>query len=163
MRRDQVLPVMRLYDPSKADRHCEAILRYLRYAGELVPAEDGMVFLTEFRGKDTDWEMLCALDILLSLASGPPLQLSSRVSPFKLCFLLEREDGRIDAFAVLPVEPGRESMVSLLLAQQASDMTILLFLSDLGQHQLLQIRQRHYFVIRQGERLRFFKGGEADK
>ena len=33
MRLDQILPLMRLRDPAKAKSHCEAILRYLRYAG----------------------------------------------------------------------------------------------------------------------------------
>lgn len=116
MRLDQILPLMRLRDPSKAKSHCEAILRYLRYAGELVPVGDNLVCLAEFRGQEADPEMLCALDILLSLAVGPPLQLTSRRPPYKLCFLLERgrESGKIDAFAVLPVEPGREQLVSIL-------------------------------------------------
>ena len=30
MRRDQVLPLMRLYDSAKEQSHCEAILRLLR-------------------------------------------------------------------------------------------------------------------------------------
>ena len=34
MRLDQILPLMRLRDPAKAKSHCEAILRYLRYAAE---------------------------------------------------------------------------------------------------------------------------------
>lgn len=80
---------------------------------------------------------------------------------YKLCFLLEREGGRIDAFGVLPVEPGRESITGILLAQQPQDVTVLLFLTSLEQHQLLHLRQRHYFVIRQEGRLRFFKGGDA--
>ena len=128
MRLDQILPLMRLRDPAKAKSHCEAILRYLRYAGEL-------------------------------------LQLTSRRPPYKLCFLLERgrESGKIDAFAVLPVEPGREQLVSILLAQQSQDVTVLLSLSDLEQHRLLHINQRHYFVIRKEGRLRFFKGGEASQ
>lgn len=146
MRLDQILPLMRLRDPAKAKSHCEAILRYLRYAGELVPVGDDLVCLAEFRGQEADPEMLCALDILLSLAVGPPLQLTSRRPPYKLCFLLERgrESGKIDAFAVLPVEPGREQLVSILLAQQSQDVTVLLSLSDLEQHRLLHINQRHY-------------------
>lgn len=163
MRLDQILPLMRLYDPSKAKHHCEAMLRYLRYAGELVPVGDNLVCLAEFRGQEADPEMLCSLDILLSLAVSPPLQLTSRRPPYKLCFLLEREIGKIDAFAVLPVEPGREQLVSILLAQQSQDVTVLLFLSDLGQHRLLHIQQRHYFVIQKEGRLRFFKGGEASQ
>lgn len=161
MRRDQVLPLMRLYDHTKAPAHCEAILRHLRYAGELIPMGDGLICLAELRGKGADHEMLCALDILLSLASGPPIQMTSRLPPYKLCFLLEREGGRIDAFAVLLVEPGRESMIGSLLAQQPQDVTVLLFLTSLEQHNLLHLRQRHYFVIRQEGRLRFFRGGDA--
>ena len=149
MRLDQILPLMRLRDPAKAKSHCEAILRYLRYAGELVPVGDDLVCLAEFRGQEADPEMLCALDILLSLAVGPPLQLTSRRPPYKLC--------------VLPVEPGREQLVSILLAQQSQDVTVLLSLSDLEQHRLLHINQRHYFVIRKEGRLRFFKGGEASQ
>ena len=165
MRLDQILPLMRLRDPAKAKSHCEAILRYLRYAGELVPVGDDLVCLAEFRGQEAAPEMLCALDIVLSLAVGPPLQLTSRRPPYKLCFLLERgrESGKIDAFAVLPVEPGREQLVSILLAQQSQDVTVLLSLSDLEQHRLLHINQRHYFVIRKEGRLRFFKGGEASQ
>ena len=163
MRRDQVLPLMRLYDPTKVQSHCEAILRYLRYAGELIPMDDGLICLAERREKAVNHEMLCALDILLALASGPPIQLTSRVPPYTLRFLLEREGGRIDAFAVLPVEPGRESITGILLAQQPQDVTVLLFLTNLEQHRLLHLRQRHYFIIRQEGRLRFFKGGDARK
>lgn len=71
MRQDQVLPLMRLYDPAKVQSHCEAILRHLRYAGELIPMDDGLICLAELRGKGADHAMLCALDVLLSLASGP--------------------------------------------------------------------------------------------
>ena len=86
MRLDQILPLMRLYDPSKAKHHCEAMLRYLRYAGELIPVGDNLVCLAEFRGQEADPEMLCALDILLSLAVGPPLQLTSRRPPGQALF-----------------------------------------------------------------------------
>ena len=88
MRLDQILPLMRLRDPAKAKSHCEAILRYLRYAGELVPVGDDLVCLAEFRGQEADPEVLCALDILLSLAVGPPLQLTSRRPPYKLGFYI---------------------------------------------------------------------------
>ena len=163
MRLDQILPLMRLHDPSKTKPQCEAMLRYLRYAGELVPMGGDLVCLADFRGQAADPEMLCSLDILLSLAIGPPIQLTSRRPPYKLCFLLERESGKIDAFAVLPVERGREQLVNILLAQHSQDVTVLLPLSDLEQHRLLHARQRHYFVIRKEGRLRFFKGGDANQ
>lgn len=148
MRLDQVLPLMRLYDPQKQASHCEAILRHLRYCGELMPRGNNLICLPELREEMPDSEMLDALDILLALATGPPLQISRRRAPYKLCFLLEREDGRLDSFAVLPVEPGREQMVSILMAQQSKGFTVPLLLSALEQSRLLQIHQKHYFVIR---------------
>lgn len=161
MRRTQILPLMRLYDPSKEERHCEAILRHLRYAGEVTPVGGDMVCLAELRERKADQGMLRALDILLELAAGPPLQVTGRKAPFKLCFLLEREDNRVDLFGVFPVEQGREQISCVLLAQQSKDVTVLFDLSSLEQHRLLHIPQRHYFVVRQDGRLRFFKGGGA--
>lgn len=161
MRRTQILPLMRLYNPAKAEPHCEAILRHLRYAGELIPVGEDLVCLAELRERGPDEEMLRAVDILLALATGPPLQIAGRKPPYKLCFLLERGDGRIDPFGVMPVEPGREQLACILLAQQPQDMTALLDLSSLEQHRLLQIHQRHYFVVWQDGRPRFFKGGDT--
>lgn len=163
MRLDQVLPLMRLRDAQKRASQCEGILRHLRYCGELMPRGDGLICLPELREKPPDSEMLTALDILLALATGPPLQLTGHREPYKLAFLLEREGGRIDSFAVLPVEPGREQLVSILVAQQPEGATVLLPLATLEQHRLLQIRRRHYFVVRQDGRLRFFQGGDAGK
>lgn len=163
MRRDQVLPLLRLHDPAKEERHCEAILRHLRYAGELIPLGGELVCLPEYRETEPDKDMLWALDILLALASGPPLQITGRKPPYKLCFLLAREDGRLDSFAVMPVEPGREQITCVLLSQQTWDVTLLLALCHLEQHRLLKVNQRHYFVVRQDGRPRFFKGGEAPR
>ena len=163
MRRDQILPLLRLHDPAKEQRHCDAILRHLRYAGELTPLGEDFVCLPEYRETQPDGDMLWALDILLALASGPPLQITGRKPPYKLCFLLAREDGRLAPFAVMPVEPGREQITCILLAQQSRDVTLLLALHHLEQHRLLKVCQRHYFVLRQGGRPRFFRGGEATR
>ena len=50
-----------------------------------------------------------------------------------------------------------------LLSQQTWDVTLLLALCHLEQHRLLKVNQRHYFVVRQDGRPRFFKGGEAPR
>ena len=159
----QILPLMRLYAPEKEPHQCEAILRCLRYAGELVPTGGDAVCLPDLRGREPDEEMLRALDMLLALADRPPLQLTSRRQPYKLCFLLERDGVRIDTFAVFPVAPGREQVACILLAQQPQDVTVLLDLASLEQHRLLHIRQRHYFAVQQDGRFRFFKGGDASQ
>ncbi len=102
-------------------------------------------------GQEADPEMLCALDILLSLAVGPPLQLTSRRPPYKLCFLLERgrESGKIDRIrGSCRWSRDGNSLSASFWRSKSQDVTVLLSLSDLEQHRLLHINQRHYFVIR---------------
>ena len=137
----------------------EALIRQLRYAGEL--AFSGQLLCSpEMLKKQPDPEMLEALDILLAL-SGRRLLEVSRNPPCKLSFLLQRGEDWIDSYAVMIVRQGYEREASLLLNQLAPETTLLLRLDDLGQHGALTVRQSCYFVVRQAGKLRFYKGGEA--
>ena len=141
IRPDQALPLLRLFDPRKTQGQTEALIRQLRYAGEL--AFSGQLLCSpEMLKKQPDPEMLEALDILLS-------------------FLLQRGEDWIDSYAVMIVRQGYEREASLLLNQLAPETTLLLRLDDLGQHGALTVRQSCYFVVRQAGKLRFYKGGEA--
>lgn len=150
IRPDQALPLLRLFDPRKTQGQTEALIRQLRYAGEL--AFSGQLLCSP--------EMLEALDILLAL-SGRRLLEVSRNPPCKLSFLLQRGEDWIDSYAVMIVRQGHEREASLLLNQLAPETTLLLRLDDLGQHGALTVRQSCYFVVRQAGKLRFYKGGEA--
>ena len=150
IRPDQALPLLRLFDPRKTQGQTEALIRQLRYAGEL--AFSGQLLCSP--------EMLEALDILLAL-SGRRLLEVSRNPPCKLSFLLQRGEDWIDSYAVMIVRQGYEREASLLLNQLAPETTLLLRLDDLGQHGALTVRQSCYFVVRQAGKLRFYKGGEA--
>ena len=114
VRTGQVLPLLRINGPQKELKHAEALLRRLRYLGRLTLSPEGLVCLPELRDAPPDREMLLALDVLLALHPGRLLRVSLQ-PPYKLCFLVQRADGWIDYFAVMPVPVGHESRISQLL------------------------------------------------
>ena len=95
VRTDQVLPLLRINEPRKEPSHAEAMLRRLRYLGQLTLSHEGLICLPELRSTPPDREMLLALDILLALRPGRLLRVSLQ-PPYRLCFLTQRADGWID-------------------------------------------------------------------
>ena len=83
--------------------------------------------------------------------------------PYALCFLLERQDGWLDHFAVMPIPVGHEARVSQLLEAEPRDYVFLLALERMEQYREVRLTRSHYFVLRQDGRLRFYKGGEAGR
>lgn len=162
VRMDQVLPLLRIYEPHKELNHAEAMLRRLRYLGLLTAAGEGMISLPKLRCEAPDWETLFSLDILLALKPEKLLQVSVQ-PPYKLCFLLQRPDGWIDYFAVMPVELGHETRICQLLQAEPKQYVFLLPLEDAAQHLKIRLTRSHFFILRQGDGLRFYKGGEAGK
>lgn len=162
VRTDQVLPLLRINEPRKEPNHAVALLRRLRYLGQLTLSSEGLVCLPELKDAPPDREMLLALDILLALRPGRLLRVSIQ-PPYKLCFLVQRADGWIDYFAVMPVPAGHEGRISQLLQAEPKDFVFLLPLEDAARHQQIMLARSHYFILRQGDRLRFYKGGEAGK
>ena len=118
IRRDQVLPLLRLHTPKKTAEQAEGLLRRLAYLGRLVRLPDGRLALPELREGLPDAARLLALDILLALAPAKLLQVSA---PRNYVFLL-------------PLE-------------------------RMEQYREFRLTRSHYFVLRQGGRLRFCKGG----
>lgn len=162
LRPDHVLPLLRINEPGKEPGHAEAMLRRLRYLGLLSRSGDGLVCLPELRNDAPDRERLFAVDILLALSPAKLLQVSVR-PPYALCFLLERAGGHVDPFAVMPVPLGHEERVSQLLQAEAGGFVFLLPLERMEQYHQITLTRSHYFVLRQGEHLKFYKGGEAGK
>lgn len=162
IRLDQVLPLLRINEPQKEIIHAGALLRRLRYMGLLARSGDGCICLPDLLRDSPDSEILLSLDVLLALRPERLLQVSAR-QPYKLCFLLQRSDGWIDYFAVMPVQPGHEGRISQLLQAEQKNYVFLLPLENMEQHRQITLSRSHFFVLRQGERLRFYKGGEAGK
>ena len=149
-------------EPQKEISHAEALLRRLRYMGLLARSGDGFICLPDLLRDKPDGEILLSLDVLLALRPERLLQVSIQ-PPYKLCFLLQRSDGWIDYFAVMPVRAGHEGRISQLLQAERRNYVFLLPLENMEQHRQIALSRSHFFVLRQGERLRFYKGGEAGK
>ena len=162
VRAGQVLPLLRINEPQKELKHAEALLRRLRYLGQLPLSPEGLVCLPALRATPPDREMLLALDVLLALHPDRLLRLSLQ-PPYKLCFLVQRADGWVDDSAGMPVPVGHEGRSSQLLKAKKKNYIFLLPLEDAAQHQQITLACSHYFILRQGDRLRFYKGGKAGK
>lgn len=161
-RLDQVLPLLRINEPGKEPGHAGAMLRRLRYLGLLAQSYESVVCLPERRNETPNRETLLALDLLLALKPARLLQVSVQ-RPYPLCFLLQRPDGWIDHFAVMPVPMGHEGRISQLLQAEPRDYVFLLLLECMEQHRQVRLARSCFFVLRQGESFRFYKGGEAGK
>lgn len=162
VRTDQVLPLLQIQEPHKGLGQARAMLRRLRYLGLLTASGENLISLPELRCERPDRETLLSLDILLALKPVRLLQISTQ-PPYKLCFLLQRADSWIDYFAVMPVEPGHEARICQLLQAEPKRYVFLLPLEDAAQHQKIRLTRSHFFILRQGDKLRFYKGGEAGK
>lgn len=162
IRLDQVLPLMKIFSPEKESAHVGAMLRFLRYLGLLTCPSEGLICLSELRNEKPERERLLALDMLLALKPAQVLQVSVQ-PPYQLCFLLQRDDGWVDHFAVVPVLRGQERQTCQLLQADPRDFVFLLLLEDMAQHRQISLSRSHFFVLRQGKNFRFYKGGEAGK
>lgn len=162
IRLDQALPLLRINEPQKEPGQAGGMLRQLQYFGLLTKTGGDMVCLPELRDRTPDRERLLALDVLLALKPARLLQVSVQ-PPYPLCFLLQRADGRIDHFAVMPAPMGHEGRVCQLLQAEPGEYVFLILLEDLEQHRQVRLGRSHFFVLRQGGSFRFYKGGEAGK
>ena len=161
LRLSQVLPLLRVHDPAKTAHQAQGVLRGLCYAGQAVAAGD-LVCLPELRGIPPDPGKLLAVDVLLALKPRRLLQLSVR-SGCDLCFLIQRgeQESWVDLFAVLSVPTGKEAAICRAVQAEPAPYVFLLVLEAPEQHSLLRLSREHFFVLRRGSALRFYKGGEA--
>lgn len=164
LRRGQALRLLRLHDPDKRPDQLEAALRQMRYLGLIVLPEDDLIIPAELRGEAVDPVMLEAVNVMLDLTGTDLEDLSGRRAPFLLSFLTTLKDGSISAFSILPVPPGRENAALLRLPPPDAlhkRHTVIFLLSELSQRERLETPLPHYFALRDGGRLRYFKGGGA--
>lgn len=162
VRANQVLPLLRLYEPRKEQYQADAMLRTLRYGGQAITG-DGLVRLPDSHPSRRDEGVLLALDALIALAPKALLQISGGEGLYPLRFALERADGWVDSFAFVPVPLGQEARVAALVQAEKGEYVFLLHLEDLGQHTALRLARSHYFVVGQGASVRFYKGGGAGR
>lgn len=166
LRRTQALRLLRLHDPNKRPDQLEAALRQMRYIGLVTLPDDGLIIPAQLRKEPVDPIMLDAVDVMLDLTGKDLEDLSGRRPPFQLSFLTTLKDGSISAFSILHVPVGHEH--ELLLRLPAPDElhrrhTVIFLLAELSQREQLAAAQPHYFALRDGGRLRYFKGGGAHR
>jgi hypothetical protein len=161
VRADQVLPLLRIKERYKEQYQADAMLRNLRYQGQVIPGEDGILRLPGHRDTRRDGDAILALDAMIALEPKRLLQISGRKEFYPLCYLLQRRDDWVTHFAFIPVPPGQEARISQLIQAEPVEYVFLLYLDSLEQHKGVHLLRSHYFLVRQSGVLHFYKGGEA--
>lgn len=160
--RRQAFALLRLREPWKTMDQSDAALRQLRYLSKIVYLTDDIVALSGRIGQPPDRAMLEAVDVMLDLTGTVLLRLSAHKRPFQLCFLTRLPGGGLGSYAVLPVELRREAeCLQAARGAENGQRTVVFLLENWQQHKALQGEFPHYFVLREGGRRRYFKGGGA--
>jgi hypothetical protein len=133
------------------------VLNQLRHLGKIRLGGDGIAVLPRLAVKGVDDDMLDALDVMLDISNGAPAAIASGVPPFKLCFLAERGD-RLASYGVVTAAPGDERRVCFLLDADKTERTVIFITRDAARTERLTTALPHYFAVRDGGRLRYFKG-----
>ena len=101
--------------------------------------------------------MLAAVDVMLDIAGGNLLAVSSDKPPIKLRFLTETVAG-IHTYAIAIVPHGMESTIAPLVGSFALGDTLLLLLERMEQRDAFRLSGPHFFVVREGGSLQYFQG-----
>ena len=154
----QAHKLLEMRSAEKDFAYAKKVLSQLQHINRALWCADEIVTLPHLRKKDIDFDMLSAVDIMLELLEVPALAISTDKPPFKLSFLAERGED-IVPFAVAVVAPGTETELNHHLSFAGRELTAIFLLSDISQRELLTSSLTHFFAIRDGERLCYFKGG----
>lgn len=138
-------------------KYAERVLRQLRYMQKIYRKTDTAVTLPHRAERPLDTDMLAAVDIMLDIAGGNLLAVSSGKPPFKLCFLTETGEG-VGSYAVLIVPKGAEAQINFHMDEAVSQpRTLILMLEDIAQRERLTIPLPHFFAVFDGG-YRYFEG-----
>ncbi|MDR0861799.1 MAG: DUF5697 family protein [Oscillospiraceae bacterium] len=142
--------------PDKHSAFTERVLRQLQFQQKIRFMTDSVVKLPHLLEREPDFEMLAAIDIMLDIADGAPLELSAKKPPFKLCFLVERGD-KVGSYGVVLAPPGDETQINFQL-HGAEHLTVIFVLTEPEQRERYKTALSHYFAVRDGGKYRYFKG-----
>ena len=137
--------------------YTERVLRQLRYMQMAYFKTETVVMLPHLSGHSPDVDIRSAVDVMLGIAGGSLLALSSDRPPHKLCVLTDDKNG-VGSYAVITVPEGSEQLISFQSnTPDADKRTLILLLESLDQQEKINIRTPHFFTFFDGK-YRYFEG-----
>lgn len=148
------------YEPVFAKRQRE---RMLELCGHLL--SHPLSGCSGMKGAVPDIDLMDAMDVMLVfIDKGVEVYLKGS-APFKLSFVKKSKDGYLRAYYVAVVHKGAEFLISQqALGACKSDKNVVLFLlDDIAQADAIEFPHDHYYVVRQENGLRFYRGVTDEK
>lgn len=155
---DQAVKIMRSRTPRLAAPLGKRLVDQLAHINKVRILPDGTITTYLFGRRDDD--MFAAVDVMLDVCRGLPKVWAGRRAPFILSFLAGE---KLKQFGVVKVAEGMEVAIGVSVegASTGRRLHVIFILSALGQKELVSTSVPHYFVWHDGERYRYFKGGDA--
>ena len=106
--------------------------------------------------RDVARDILAAVDVMLDISDGTPLDIGGESAPFALRFLTD--DGeRVGSYGIIIVPPNGEARVNFQIEEVSTNAyTIIFLLADHTQRELIKTFQPHYFAVRDGDKYRYY-------
>jgi hypothetical protein len=159
LRAGQVRRLLQKLDEKTDPAYAGRLIVQLRTINRAFLKTEDVITPPRLRDKDVDTEMLLAVNVMLDLLEGAPLAVSAGKPPFKLRFVIERGD-EVMPFGVAAAEPGGETELCYRLGGADNGTTVVFLLTDLRQSEKIHTGLPHFFAVHDGEKLRYFKGGD---
>lgn len=155
---DQAVKIMRSRTPRMAASLGKRLVDQLAHINKVRLLPDGIITTYLFGRRDDD--MLAAVEVMLDVCRGLPKVWAGRRPPFILTFLTGE---KLKQFGVVRVIEGMEVGIGVAVegASTGRRLHVIFILSTLGQKELVSTSLPHYFVWHDGERYRYYKGGDV--
>jgi hypothetical protein len=142
-------------NPDAPESFSARVLRQLQYQQKVRFVSESVLTLPHLVERAPDRDMLAAVDIMLDITNGAPMDMSVKTPPFKLCFLAE-QNGQIGSYGIIIAVPGNERRLNFQL-EGTERRTVIFLLTSPKQSEKIQTTLPHYFAVADCGKYRYFK------
>ena len=152
----QALRIVKAANERATEPYSLRALRQLRYMQKIRFESEDIIALPDIVQRDAATDMLAAVDVMLDISDGAPLDVGGESVPFALRFLTD--DGeRVGSYGIIIVPENGEARVNFQLEEVKTNAhTIIFLLADHIQRTLIKTTQPHYFAVRDGDKHRYY-------
>ena len=153
----QVFCILKVSNERATEAYALRVIQQLRYMQKLRFESEDIITLPDMvPQRDKNDLILAAVDIMLDISEGAPLEVGSKSTPFILRFLTDNGDS-IGCYGIIAVPLGGAARVNFQLEDISSvKQTIILLLADLKQREEIKTTRPHYFAVKDGNKYRYY-------
>ena len=137
----QALRIVRAANERATEPYSLRLLQQLRYMQKIRFESEDIIALPDIVKRDVARDILAAVDVMLDISDGAPLDIGGESTPFALRFLTD--DGeRVGSYGIIVVPPNGEARVNFQIEEVSTNAyTIIFLLADHMQRELIKTSQ----------------------